>query len=62
MVVDALVTLRGASKPELIEKSGVGNAPRALKAICAKYSLLQPFISLPGKRGAGGYSTTIRAV
>ena len=55
----ALVQLRSATKQSLVDKSGVEDAPRVLRMICKKFPQLAPFIRLPGKKGAGGYSTSI---
>ena len=59
-VLQALVELRVADKAALIKKSGVKTAPRVLKRICEKYAQLATYIVLPGKRGSGGYRTTIK--
>jgi hypothetical protein len=49
-------------QPRLIEKSGVGDAPRVLKRLCRRYGgIFKPAIRLPGgKKGAGGYHVNIR--
>lgn len=59
-VLQALVELQGASLDELRTHSGAPNPAIALKQICKSYPLLSPFITLPGGKGKGGYSTTIR--
>lgn len=59
-VLQALVELQGASLDELRTHSGAPNPAIALKQICKSHPLLSPFISLPGGKGKGGYSTTIR--
>jgi HEAT repeat protein len=58
-VLEAIVELRAADKKSLIERSGVADAPRILKRIREKYLKLAPHIVCPGRRGRGGYSTTI---
>lgn len=40
---------------QLITFSGYESAPRILRRIAAKHSLLSPAISCPGKRGRGGF-------
>jgi hypothetical protein len=59
IVVEALVDLRSANQEELRQHSGVNDAPRVLARVAKKYPDLGRHIILPGKRGAGGYSTTI---
>lgn len=59
-VLEALVETHAATKDRLISSSGHSDAPRVLKSICASFPQLAPFITLPGRKGKGGYSTTIR--
>lgn len=60
-VLEALIELRQCKMPELVAKSGYKKAARILKRIVEKHHALNRFITLPGKRGKGGYSTTIIA-
>lgn len=60
-VIESLVALRAAKKQELISHCGNGDAPRILKRIVTKHKRIAPFIRLPGKKGQGGYGTTIVA-
>ena len=59
-VLQALVTLRAASKPELEKESGYADAVAVLKKLRKKFPELEPHILLAGGRGKGGYSTTIK--
>ena len=59
-VLDALVDLRTASMSQLAKHSGVDDVARQLKRICERFPQLAAHITLPGGRGKGGYSTTIR--
>lgn len=60
VVLQALIELGGAAlKGALVERSGVGDAPRVLKSIKEKYPALNPYIRLPHGKGKGGYSTAI---
>ncbi len=59
-VLESLVTLRAATKSELVRQSGVADAPRVLKQIKRQVPVLSRFILIPGRRGKGGYRTTIR--
>lgn len=59
-VLGALVSLGAAMKQELADKAGVRDACRHLRLIVRKYPLLAPYISLPGRKGQGGYRTTIK--
>jgi len=62
-VLEALVVLQAATTADLIERSGRGDsAPRVLRKIYSKHTILQPFITLPKRKGQGGYRTTIRPV
>ena len=58
-VLQALVEMEAATTPDLIQKSGRVEAPKLLRKIVKKFPMLEPYISFPGKRGSGGYSTTI---
>ena len=59
-VLGALVRLRSATLTELGRESGTDkNAPVYLKSICSKHPELQPHIILPGRKGRGGYRTSI---
>jgi len=59
-VLQALVELGSATKPQLIKKSGREDAPKILKRIADKFPELAAHIHFPGKRGYGGYSATIK--
>lgn len=59
-VLRALIEAGGAaSKDELVQTSGKGDAPRVLKGVCEKFPQLKQFIKLPGGKDRGGYRTTI---
>jgi len=58
-VLEALVETRAATVTMLRDRSGYHDAPRILKAIKAKFPILDPVITLPGGKGRGGYRTTI---
>jgi hypothetical protein len=58
-VLQALIELGAATKPELEKRSRVDDAVAVLKRVKKKYPELSPCISTPGSRGRGGYSTTI---
>lgn len=59
-VLVALIELGGsASKSQLSVHSGRSDAHKVLKRIAEKHATLAAHITLPGKRGAGGYRTTI---
>ncbi len=60
-VLEALIELRAATKPELQKRSGREEPGRLLNKLVRKIPSLRPYIVLPGRRGKGGYSTTIRA-
>jgi HEAT repeat protein len=59
-VLEALVELRAAEEPELIEKSRDDDAARRLRRIRKNFPQLAAHIVCPVKKGRGGYSTTIR--
>jgi len=59
-VVQALVELQAATKRRLINHSGVGDAHQVLKKVSTSFPVLAPHIDLPGRRGTGGYRTSIR--
>jgi hypothetical protein len=61
-VLRSLIDLGGAAdKPKLMEQTGKDDCHRVLAKIRQKYDqVLAPFVSTPGRRGAGGYTTTIR--
>jgi hypothetical protein len=58
-VIQALVELGAAKKGDLDRRSGVTNSPRILRLLISKYDL-DDWISMPGGKGMGGYSTRIR--
>lgn len=58
-VLESLVELRTASKQRLVDVSGTDDAPRVLKTIRTNHPELARFIQLPGRKGAGGYRTSI---
>ncbi len=60
IVMETLVKLRAATKPQLEQNSGVDDAVRILRAIKNKYRWLAPYIILPGTKGRGGYRTTVQ--
>ena len=60
-VLAALVSLQSASKQALEETSGYGDAVRVLRGLVNKYHKLKKWITFPGKKGHGGYQTTVRA-
>lgn len=60
-VVEALVKLGAASLPQLKTQSGYKYPAKALKRLIDKHAdILRAVISLPGGRGRGGYSTSIK--
>lgn len=59
LVLEALVDLQAATKMQLERESGVSDAVRILKGIVKKHSL-EGYVTSPGRRGAGGYQTTIQ--
>lgn len=59
IVLETLVGLRAATKPQLENQSGYGNAVRLLRAIVRKYPMLANAIVFPSVPHSGGYSTTI---
>jgi hypothetical protein len=63
-VINALVKLRAADLPTLKKQSGYKHAATVLKRLVNKRQnrILKQFITMPGGRGRGGYSTTIQAV
>lgn len=59
-VLQSFLDLPAMSESTLIEKSGVQHASKVLKRLAMKYDgRLARFISLPGKKCAGGYSVRI---
>jgi hypothetical protein len=58
-VLEALVELRSATKPQLQKRSGRPEADKLLKKLVERFPILTPYIQSPGRRGKGGYSTTI---
>jgi hypothetical protein len=60
-VLQALVELRTATKPQLQERSGRDQPDKQLKKAVKRFPSLAPYIRFPGARGMGGYSTTITA-
>lgn len=61
-VLQALVELRSATKPQLQKHSGRDEPDKLLKRIVGRFPILKPHIRFPGTRGKGGYSTTITAI
>lgn len=57
--LQALIELRGANFDQLRKHGGVSNPSSLLKSICENQAHLAPYISLPGGKNKGGYSTTI---
>lgn len=60
-VLQALVELRAATTAELVSESGEEEAGKLLRRLVVSNSYLRPYIHFPGKKCAGGYSTTIIA-
>jgi hypothetical protein len=63
MIVDALINHHGAAmKGQLTELTGVNDPGRCLKRTLDNpaYQALRPHVELPGKKGEGGYKTTIK--
>jgi hypothetical protein len=60
-VLQSLVELGAATEPQLRDHSGHGEPVKLLRKLVKKFPLLAPYIHFPGKRGGGGYSTTIVA-
>ncbi len=58
-VVQALLELGAATKDELTKQSGVSDASRVLRGVHRKHAMLRDSITLPGRKGRGGYRTTI---
>ena len=58
-VLQALVELRSATKPQLQKKSGVQDAVTVLRRLVHQFPTLALHIFFPGGRGKGGYRTTI---
>ena len=61
-VLESLVELRAATMQQLIDRSKVPNPSAVLTALVKKHLVLAPFITLPGGKCSGGYSTRIRAL
>jgi hypothetical protein len=59
-VIEALMASGPMDGGTLTDRSGWKDAPRVLRNIVQKYPLLRPYMRFPGKRGGGGYSTTIQ--
>jgi hypothetical protein len=59
VVIETLVILGAADKPELERTSRCGDAVQLLREVVRLYPQLAPYITRPGARGRGGYSTTI---
>lgn len=59
-VLEALVKRRSATKAALCDDTGVENPGRKLKEIREKYPIFSPYITLPGRKGRGGYTTRIK--
>jgi hypothetical protein len=59
-VLEALVTLGAATKKQLEDESGCGDAVKILKRLVEDERLAPHINANPGVKGAGGYSTTIR--
>ncbi|MGA2798244.1 MAG: hypothetical protein ABSE63_11740 [Thermoguttaceae bacterium] len=59
-VLKALVDARAITLQELRNKSLCPQANKVLTKLLDKYHALKKFIFLPGSKGKGGYSTTIR--
>jgi hypothetical protein len=57
--LQGLIELRAANFEQLRKYGGVSNPSSLLKSICENQALLAPYISLPGGKNKGGYSTTI---
>jgi len=60
IVIETLIEARALSKDELITRSGVDDAVRILKRIKKKHPAIGKAIVLPGGKGRGGYSTSIK--
>jgi len=59
-VLQAMLELGGvASKDELCDRSGKADAPRVLTSLRKKYVEVASLITLPGKKGTGGYRVRI---
>lgn len=58
-VVEALVELEAATEEQLARCSGRSFPGRILRSILKQHPALAAEITLPGKRGRGGYATTI---
>jgi hypothetical protein len=59
--LEALLRLGGtATGPELDERSGRRRAGALLRALVKRHPCLGPHIRCPGRRGGGGYSTTVQ--
>jgi hypothetical protein len=59
-VLEALVELGAATKPQLQKKSGKDDPDRLLRRLVKRFPRLQSYITFPGRRGKGGYRTTIK--
>jgi hypothetical protein len=60
-VLQALVELQSATKPELQKQSGRDQPDKLLKKLVTNHPQLKQYIRFPGGRGKGGYGTTIVA-
>ena len=57
--LEALIKRRAATKAELTVDSKLVDPGRELRRLVKKHPDLAPHITLPGRKGKGGYSTTI---
>lgn len=58
-VIQALIELGAGNQLQLADRSGVNQPGRILKRIVDKHPQLGRYIILPGRKGHGGYRTTI---
>jgi hypothetical protein len=58
-VLEELVRLRAADSAQL---DRIGGGAKKLREMLGKFPALQPYVKTPRRKGAGGYSTTIRKV
>jgi hypothetical protein len=59
-VLTWLVRLKAATLTELRDKSGCESANKVLRRILTKCPELEPYITMPGAKGRGSYSTLIQ--
>ena len=57
-VLEILVPERTATLSRL-RKSGIDRPDRVLRSLVKEHPALTPFVRFPGKRGMGGYGTSI---